>query len=723
MTQLASTTLSYDQIYFKIRDFYVNKRNQVFKTLEDESEAYGKLLRDIFSSLGSPIAKYDPYIKGEPPRSEKINHFSRTYGDDLNIVGRQLDYIAAKTINTFNMFSLEVENEKKYLERIGSKILLLQMYSNSPSNNLYYFGDSFDNMDKIDINRIKENFLPLVLNGQCTLPITKNKLIRSRKTIVNKTEGFLGNSHKVIRSLNSESTSPYKYIFEDNPTVGSISALLDSNPLSFVEFEVLNVDKNLPEIENYAPWEFSYLYTSPTTNGTSSSQMIDWSNFDMTKPLEMSYVIESNTAKANSIEIVPYFGSNNLIKINKVIIYKRDGQLENIINDPIYIGGSIIPPDISVAKNYFVNKATLRFSETEINKIEVFFEQNDFEQIEIGHVYWKPNYPAGSSIESPFYGLSRFNPESLSKDIYDQVEYDVAELIPSSNTPTELKRLGNIAKTIPVNVRTKSQNYEFWVLIFDRDLQFDGRTNPIESYFYGWVSDADNAGDGFRFRSSITYLNGTIDVKYYSSEEEGQTDFVALQELINSAEGGIVSLDGADYLISNIRLEKKVYTDAGRTIKYNVPIISQKQILPARRKSVGIRDISIVYESYGNKAEIVSKPFQYDKPVEAVMLSVNSNIDNTFLDKINVNYYISVSEGKWIPISPVQLDSRGIAEVIVFNKNISDGSRLPGVAYLNYPDVPKNINQISVKLELIKNREINATPIIYSYELITKVGN
>lgn len=721
MTQLASSTLSYDQIFFKIRDFFSANNNKSFRTLEDQNSAYKKLIKEIYDNIGNQVSKYDPYIKGEPLSSRKANIFSKTYAEDLNIVGRQLDFLAAKAVSIFNLFSTELETEKKYLERVASKISVLQMYSGSPSNDLYYFGDSFDNMDKVDVSKIRENLMPLINNGICSLPIIRSRDLRSKITKLTKTSGYLGNSHKVIRSLSSDQSESYRYIFEDTPNIGRISSISDSNPLSFVEFEVINVDKSSLENSNYADWEFKFIDQNTSTADTSDFVLSDWSNFDISKSLQMSYTMEYVPNKANSIDIVPYFGSNNLIKINRILATKKDGTTQELLADSIYIGSSVIPMSQSISKNYFFNHAVIKFSEIELFKIEVFFEQENYEQIDIGHIYWKPNYT--SVVDSPFYGLDRFNPESLSRDIYEEIEYDQSMLIPKSENPTQFKLNGSIAKIVPVRLRTKTTTSRFLVISFDKKLE-PSDYSARKCYFSGWETDINNPNDGFKFAESISYEDGAVaNVKSYTSSEEANADFSAFREFISSLENGIITIGGFDYSISNISLEEVTFTNAGRNLNFNVPVISQRQILPAKRKSVGLRDISVFYETYANKAEIVSKSFVYDKPVESLMLSVNSSIDNSFSDKINLKYYISVSDGKWIPISPIQLDNQGIAEVIIFNKNISDSVKLPGVAYLNYPDVPNKIKNVMVKIEMFKNREINITPIIYSYELIAKVSS
>jgi hypothetical protein len=103
------------------------------------------------------------------------------------------------------------------------------------------------------------------------------------------------------------------------------------------------------------------------------------------------------------------------------------------------------------------------------------------------------------------------------------------------------------------------------------------------------------------------------------------------------------------------------------------------------------------------------------------MISAESTVDNLFDNKIQINYYVSVNNSSWIQISPIQLSFSGVSEVLVFNKNIPTNYQIPGVAYLNYPEIATEITLIRVKIELIKDKSINVTPSVYSYKLIAKV--
>ena len=108
----------------------------------------------------------------------------------------------------------------------------------------------------------------------------------------------------------------------------------------------------------------------------------------MANPLTLTVVMESNVAtNANSIDIVPYFGSSRFVKVKQIKVFKEDGTSEDILSKTIFIGSSFAPLTIESAQNYFYNKATVKFSERKILKVEVIFEQDSIQDIDIKHVY------------------------------------------------------------------------------------------------------------------------------------------------------------------------------------------------------------------------------------------------------------------------------------------------------------------------------------------------
>lgn len=813
MAQVSSNLMAYDQIFLKIRDFMILEKTNSFKTNEERIEKYNQLLSEIYQGISGPMTKFDPYIKGEPPISSKINKFSKDLANDMNVIAEHVDYLVAKTINTFNLFSTEIENEKRYAERIASKAKILQMYTQSPSNDVVYLGDSFDNADQVDFNRVKINFNPHIYNGSFSLPIVKSRLWSPNRVSITSSDGFMGNNHQVIRSTSSDGTSSYRYIFESNPTISSVAGIVDSNPLTYFEYEALNVDRDSGPVNKntVSDNEFSYVTGTRSDVTQGAGSLTNWSNYDLTKPLVLTVVMESNVAtNANSIDIVPYFGSSNFVKVNQIKIFKEDGTSEDILDKAIFIGSSFAPLTIESAQNYFYNKATVKFSERKILKVEVIFEQDSIQDIDIKHLYWKPNYPQDEETESPFYGLSRFNPDVLSRDIYEEVTYNKDIIIPPLHQPNKFKANTNNPGSIKVTLKKKPVVYNAYIITFD----IDGE----KVYFQNWTTDLNDPDRYIQWKVSPDFeappnADDPRPVKYFQSESDANQDYQSVISFINgikqpiSTTGTVSSVAGAGpwtatitgmtdvqllevgaYItatdgtgklfggtpqsvrvseitsstsikytvtggtppvpgtvtgisrtnfvsissssfptasellnIINPAVEYITHTGVGRTLEPVVPITAETEMYRAKRLAIGIRDISVSYETYADQAEIVSTPYLFDAPVEAIMLSVETNIDNTFSNKININYYISADGSNWMKISPVQLDTQGIAEVIVFNKNIPDSYQIPGVAYLNSPKVPNIVNKIYVKIEMIKNKNTNITPLIYSYELIAKV--
>jgi len=53
-------------------------------------------------------------------------------------MSRQIDFLLAKLVNAFNLFQSETEKESNSLNRINSKVKILQLYSKSTSEDIYY---------------------------------------------------------------------------------------------------------------------------------------------------------------------------------------------------------------------------------------------------------------------------------------------------------------------------------------------------------------------------------------------------------------------------------------------------------------------------------------------------------------------------------------------------------------------------------------------------------
>lgn len=308
MAQLSVNTVFYDQLIKRIQTFIKNYSNNNISSYEEMAKEYHALITEVNKYSTDPISKYEQVIKGEPPSSKKFNKFISSVADDLNIIAKQLDYQSAQLVSLYNLFNSEIEKEYQFANRIKSKIRILQAYSQAPSEDLYYFGDSFENMDFIDINKIPRNLIPLIKNGNATLPIvsTSSWNVKTISIVEDESNGFIGNNHAAYAKENVDTN--YRYVFEDNSSIGLIQNITDSNPLTYFEYEGVNIDKS--EKNKTGAKDFEFTYVSDTlVDGKKVPIYKNWSEKDLSKPLTLTLKLKADKSrKANSVTIIPYFG-------------------------------------------------------------------------------------------------------------------------------------------------------------------------------------------------------------------------------------------------------------------------------------------------------------------------------------------------------------------------------------------------------------------------------
>lgn len=743
MAQISSNILAYQQIYERLRSFFLKDSRKEFESNQQRLEEYNAILFDLHNSISAPSAKYVPYIKGEPPSSEKINKFTQALALDIRNISSQSDFLSAKVINAFNMFALEVENEKSYLDRIGSKAKILQMYNRSESEDLVYFGDSFENMDFMDIAKIKQGNIPLVRNGFATFPVSKSSAKNISNIQIVNGNGFAGNAHQVIDDLSEEGQSDYRFVGLSSPFIGNARSISDGSPLTYFEYEGLSVDKSVFTGDNIpSENEFKYVATASYSDDVEPGSLIDWSSFSYEDdgPLRCTVSLSGDGSTImNSLDIVPYFKSQKMLTVSSIKVYGRDGVYEEILSEPMYIGSSMSPLNIDVARNYFYNKANVKFSERIVSKIDITFEQDNFYEINILHSYWKPNYGEGEGDGSPFKDLSRFNPDSLTG--YSLIEYNQKSLIPKIDDPFAFKRNDNMYMSQLVSLKKEEYNDRFYAI------KFTDVTSGIDFYFSSFQdfdSEQDPHPQNIIFSDKIETFAPTdnLSTRRYANEEEGQSDLNNLIEFFENT-GSLISgtqyeLNTDDLFsegnypaavdpntvivdIADVRIELESVLVNPPEERYIVPLSRQSVAIPAKRFTIGIRDISLHYEEYDSSMEIVSKPFVFPSELETLTVDVDMSIDPVHVNDINLNYYISVEDGKWIEISPISLAFSGIPEVLSFNSRTPNSQQISGVSYFDHPDVPSVVNSLRFKITATKSKNLNVSPKINSYLIIGEV--
>jgi hypothetical protein len=381
--------------------------------------------------------------------------------------------LASKTVSTFNLFSSEIEKESNFLERINSKIKVLQLYSKSSSEDIYYYGDSFDNFDNIDTSANYDLPLASTVDGFLSLPVVDSAVWAiDSATILDKDEngnqlsnGFLGNSHMAIQDTTitapalANTASSYKYLFQDGKPLNNVAyAYRDKNPDTYFEYEKLKVTNARGASQDY---EFQY------KNKINNQNLIyQWNNSD-DSPLKLVLEIaKRGSAPANSLSITPFFGYDEInitpIKITSIVIETIDPGFqpkEEMISSPITVGPTAIPTSVTDSSNFFFKKAIIKFAERNVSKVTVTIEQSTSASVTIKHAYWtvasvagnyefnvsdyvsfsEDNRPVPESIWS---GSSRFNPSLIYNkstiSTITGIESSLDQLIPSISNPTEV---------------------------------------------------------------------------------------------------------------------------------------------------------------------------------------------------------------------------------------------------------------------------------------------
>lgn len=312
MAQLSTNTVFYDQLIKKVQSFLKKYSNNAISSYEDMSKEFNILITEINKYSSDPISKYDQVIKGEPPSSKKFNKFISDIADDLNIAAKQLDYQSAQLVSMYNLFNSEIQKENQFANRVKSKVRILQAYSEAPSEDLYYFGDSFENMDFIDLDKTPRNTIALVKNGNASLPIYNSNSWTTKSISIDESisNGFIGNNHVVYAKNNIDSN--YRYMFQDNNSVGLLQNITDYNPLTYFEYEGLHVDQVEKNKNGAKDFEFTYESIS-NVDGKKITSYKNWSQKKLDEPLVLSLKIKANSSKkANSISIIPYFGRSRI---------------------------------------------------------------------------------------------------------------------------------------------------------------------------------------------------------------------------------------------------------------------------------------------------------------------------------------------------------------------------------------------------------------------------
>ena len=715
MAQLSTNTIFYDQLIKRIQAFLSKYMNNEVSSYEEMAVELEELITQANKYSLNPISKYEQVIKGEPPSSSKMNRFINNAADDLNIIAKQLDYQSAQLVSLYNLFNSEIEKENQFANRIKSKMKIMQAYSQSPAEDLYYFGDSFDNMDFVDVQKTPRDMMAVIRDGSAVLPSSSTSTwsARSISVVEELSNGFIGNNHQVYAKDNVDST--YRYAFEDNSSVGLLQNIIDNNPLTFFEYEGIYIDPADKRRNNAKEFEFTYSKVS-STDGVRTKTYQNWSEKKLNEPLKLCLRLKSDRARrANSMSLAPYFGSlNNVysqVKITRITaVSEPDKKIIELINEPIFIGSSFVPQSVESVKNYFYDKAKIYFTEVLTSEIDVYLEQGTYSDVKIQHCYWKPFNNTGNLTSLNEDG--RFDPSSLTSLGFQNVQYDQSDLVPDILRPNLYKsQLSLSSKKISVSYRDSLRSQKY-VVSFKR-LE-TGSSSSLKKFYYT------NFPVGFQNPAEQQNKAATGDITLafeYDSQASAENSKSYIQSKISSGEW-------SSSLFQDINVETIQVNLQPKTLSASISLKKGFELYNAKRFGIALRSIDVFYDNYVQKAEIISKPFTFGFDVKTLTISAETEFDvsGSNSNQSYIKYYISVDDGKnWIKISPIENPFIGIDEILSFNESVEPFAQIKGVTYKNYPEIPKETKNIRVKIELEKPKYQNISPVIHSYQIAGRV--
>jgi hypothetical protein len=440
----------------------------------------------------------------------------------------------------------------------------------------------------------------------------------------------------------------------------------------------------------------------------------------------------------NSLTVVPFFGQADMIypevEIYKVIAVNSDtNEVVDLISSSIFIGNTIVPQTIESMKNYNYEQCVIDFPEIKTKFIKVYFKQKFYNNVKVKHLYWKPS--TTTAIE--FRNQSRFNPEILASTGYEQVSYNVSELIPGIKTPNQFKLNTNEStKMVRVSAVLPHEYLTKHVIKYS---QYINHATPTPGQ--AWATP--NTFDVYFQGKGLSQINGKPVVGSYLNPALAQVDTRYIPTLsianaerydsITSAETKITyiksgfvtnALQAINFL--NMVPEEVTLDIRDQRFTKDVNLEKQYELYNAKKWTISINSIQPHYNIYSNVGEIVSKSFEFPYNLKKLMISSETSNkvtgSTTIGDINNIRYYISTDDGNnWISISPIENPFSGIPEILSFNENVEGSIRIPGVSYFNYPKVPREIRKIRVKIEFNKPTSSNISPILHSYKLSAKV--
>ncbi len=410
MTQLNPST-EYESkaiaLVMEMRNFLLEANNNLNA---DEVNARYRDIQTRFSEvIGKPLTQFEPFVKGEPARSDKVNRFISNLQKDINILEDQIELMRANSVFIHNNMRMQVEQAKNENASVSNKMKSLQLYISAQNNELTIFGDYFKNDNFIDKEKVDPELRAILeTERRFTLPkntvSATNPLANAKIKVLQTSNGFPGRLVEVEEVTNRTPTNPvtgakiFRFLAEEDER-SDLFSITDNSPATWFEYE-----KNLVlEDDRITALNYNFKYQNTNENNfkdqkevvypVAFGEYIDWANGpdgDVLK-LDIEFDLKS-VQKINEIVYSPFGLEDN--KNSPVIVSHVEVSLDNNTWEILQPTNVVITSDVNLAsarvsQEVFAGSATWNLKDDSVRYIRFHIQQNNPIDSKIGHLWYK----------------------------------------------------------------------------------------------------------------------------------------------------------------------------------------------------------------------------------------------------------------------------------------------------------------------------------------------
>lgn len=198
-----------------------------YNTLEKVVIESVKILSNFYKNLSEPGYTPVEVVPDTVPDEETFNNNFVSIQDDLVTVFNEFENLEGVILGEFNYIVSRLNRLNRRLKAVSSSLGDFILFSDLPTKDAVFFGDSFNNLNRVEINS------PLINTEQCevnqvegivTLPIDRQAQVKLNVTeipvINSNSNGIAGNNQELNAQLH-----------------GTISDILDNNADTWFEYE------------------------------------------------------------------------------------------------------------------------------------------------------------------------------------------------------------------------------------------------------------------------------------------------------------------------------------------------------------------------------------------------------------------------------------------------------------------------------------------------------